>query len=133
MCTASAGEGRVLANSSWPASLPAPLAAGTSSIKPTDDIIKSSVDAGLPKYRRRFTAVPAVFACNVLLTQAQVNTLEAFYSTTLNAVGLFNWTDYSTGLTATFGFTKRPSYQHVANTAGSNMLWIASLELERQP
>ena len=98
-----------------------------------EDVIKSSVDAGPPKYRRRFTGTPANFTCSVLLTETQVSTLESFYLTTLNSVGLFDWTDFTTGGTVTYGFVKRPSYQHVPNTGSTSRLWTASLELERQP
>jgi hypothetical protein len=117
----------------WPTTLPPPLAAGTASIKATEDTIRTNVDAGVPKMRRRYTAAPAIFTSDIQLNQTQVLALEAFYGTTLGSVGLFNWTDYSTGLAATYGFTQRPTYRHAPNTGGTQILWLATIVLERQP
>ncbi len=125
-----------MANPTWPLILPAPLAAGTATAKPTEDIIATKMDAGPVKVRRRYTPAgpaPGPFSLDLMLDQAGVATLEAFYSITLNAVGLFDWTDFTTGQTVTFGFLARPGYRHVSGTAGAGIRWAATLQLERQP
>lgn len=115
---------------SWPTSLPCPYPDGAS-YTPVDNIIRSQMDAGVPKVRRRFTAelcdVTLVLPC----TQAQVQTLEDFVDITLQVVSPFQWIDWrkpdDAANVAIYRFKSRPSY---SPTPGSIDMWDATIELE---
>jgi hypothetical protein len=68
---------------SWPAALPqSPLLQGASgSFAKT--AIRTSMDAGAAKVRRRFTAAVRPFKCSFEVTAAQLATLEDFFANTL--------------------------------------------------
>ncbi len=114
----------------WPSTLPSPLA-DSIEWKPHNNQIRTQMDAGLAKVRRRFTAVGADATFRVLLTRAQVETLETFVTTTLKDVLPFNWKDWRlpTPPVAAYRFRSRPSYA----PAGRPDLWIATLDLEKLP
>lgn len=96
---------------------------------PWDNIISTQMDAGVPKRRRRFTAIGENFQCQMALTEAQLDTLLDFYDTTLFAVLPFDWYDWrkpsNTALRRSYRFKQRPSYVEW----GAND-FIATLELE---
>lgn len=84
------------------------------------------METGAPKRRRRFTAVPETFTGSVRLNATQYATLRDFVAVTLADVGVFDWIDHRTQVTATYYFKSRPRYTYVPNSAG---YWDASLEL----
>lgn len=95
-----------------------------------DNVIKTDMETGAPKRRRRFTAVPETFTCSVVLTGAQCAVLNTFVVTTLADVLPFDWKDFRSGGAATYVFNKRPTYAFAAAGAG---LWRASLDLMKKP
>jgi hypothetical protein len=113
----------------WPASLPMPQMAGCS-YAPQPNSIRTQMEAGVAKARRRFTAVPETVSFTLMLDRAQVQTLEDFVSITLQDTLPFIWKEFRKpddgSNTAVYRLTKRPSYQPV----GSGIHWYASLELE---
>lgn len=116
-----------MSNPVWPASLPPPIADNTAQYAPlVDNQIRTSMETGAPKARRRFTYVPESFGCTLKLTGAQVTTLRTFVETTLQDVDYFDWLDFRTGVTATYQFTKRPTYAFVQGRVDS---WLATLSL----
>ena len=48
-----------------------------------DNVIRSPVDAGIEKTRRRFTAVARPLTGRMLLTKAQLDTFRTFYTDTI--------------------------------------------------
>lgn len=81
----------------WPASLPVPLRDGFGEAPP-DTTLRSSMDTGPQKVRRRYTAGPRIFRLQYRMTTTQVAILDAFYITTSRAGSiLFNWTHPRTG------------------------------------
>jgi hypothetical protein len=118
-----------MANPTWPASLPVPLDEGMSYAPFVENVTTTQMETGSPKRRRRFTAVPETLTCTLILTAAQMATLEAFVATTLQDVLPFDWKDFRDGRIATYYFQKRPSYALAA--AGAN-LWKAQLELVKK-
>lgn len=116
-------------NPSWPAGLPQRWGGGAQR-QPAGNVLRTEMDVGPPKMRRRATAdfIPTSFS--ILLTTAEKDTLDTFYLTTLTKVLPFDWKDFSTASepTRTFRFVKEPAYQH----AGGG-LWMAHLELEQMP
>lgn len=120
-----------MANPTWPSTLPPPLADSSASFGAPNNVIETGMETGSPKRRRRFTAVEISFTCTLKLSQAQLAVLETFYYTTLAQVLPFDWTDFRTGATATYCFTKdgyTSSY-----IQGSIDRWAVSLKLARKP
>lgn len=123
-----------MADAVWPPSLPSPK---------VDDLtesavelgLRTSMDAGLPKMRRRFTAAPRPISCSLVLTRAQVATLDTFFVDTLEAGTLtFDWTDHRTGDDAVYRFVSKPQYRPRApRQAAATEVWVATLELEIIP
>lgn len=120
-----------MANPTWPATLPAPIADSTAAYGPPSNVLETAMEGGAIKRRRRATAIELPFACTVKLTQAQYATLEAFYYTTLKQVLPFDWTDFRTGATATYCFTK-DGYS-ASYIQGSVDRWQVTLHLARKP
>lgn len=117
-------------NPAWPSTLPSPLDDTADYAPLMDNVIRSSMETGSPKTRRRFTAVPETFTGGVLLTGAQCATLLAFAVTTLQDVLPFDWKDFRTGAAATYTFQKRPTFTRVKDSRG---MWRASIELLKKP
>lgn len=119
-----------MANAVWPASLPQnPLLAGFTE-SPPNLTIRTPMEAGPPKLRRRATAGVRPLPLQVALTKAQVATLDAFYLTTLAGGSLpFDWTHPRTAAAATFAFTAPPSYTPL----GSDLNYSVQLPLEVRP
>jgi len=116
-----------MANPSWPATLPQPIQDNTAQYAPlVDNQIRTSMETGAPKSRRRFTYVPETFNCTLKLTGAQVTALRTFVETTLQDVDYFDWLDFRTMATATYQFTKRPTFACIQTRADA---WLATLQL----
>lgn len=62
----------------WPGTLPTPNLGGYSE-QYIDPVIRTQMDSGPTKRRLRYTAVPKQVSVSLTLTNAQVQTLEAFY------------------------------------------------------
>ena len=106
--------------------LPAyPDATGLSS-QPMDGTIRTSMDSGPAKLRRRFTATPDVWAMQYTLSTIQKQILDQFYADQ-GGVNSFSWTKPDTGETVAARFKGRPAYQ------ASGLLWTASVNLEIMP
>lgn len=120
-----------MANPTWPSTLPAPIADSSAAYGAPSNVLETSMEAGAPKVRRRFTSAEVPFGCTMKLTQAQYATLEAFYYTTLKQVLPFDWVDLRTGAACTYRFTK-DAYQG-SYIPGSIDRWLVTLSLARKP
>jgi len=118
-------------NPTWPATLPAPVADTTAAYGAPGNVLESSMDAGGPKVRRRYTGAEIPFSCTLKLTQAQYATLEDFYYNTLQQVLPFDWTDFRTGAAGTYRVTK-DGYTS-AYIQGRIDCWLVTLHLARKP
>ena len=113
----------------WPVTLPQYLSTDGYSESPPELSVRTQMDAGPAKVRRRFTAGVRPVSGSVLLTEAQIEILDAFYVTTLEGGSLtFDWLHPRTAASATFRFTAVPKY----STQGGD-LWRADLALEIMP
>lgn len=117
-------------NPTWPGTLPAEWGNESQRSRADSNVIRTQVDAGPPKMRRRSTADFILTAFTLVLTTAEKGALDTFYVTTLLRTLPFDWTDYSAVAlpTKTFRFVRAPAYVHIG--AG---LWRAVLELEQLP
>ena len=96
-------------------------------IEPQDARLRTEVDQGPPKMRRRFTAAVRTWSFTLgPITGAEKATLEAFYTTTLSqGVTPFDWLD-ETGAAASFRFVAPPRYRC---TAGHHVRTLQSWEV----
>lgn len=114
----------------WPKSLGCPQQSGYSEATASTSVIKTQMQSGAQKMRRRVSYSPRQVSMKLMLRAAGVQTLDGFYWTTLNEVGSFYWPDYRKPLyednVAVYRFMEPPSY----DAAGPH-LWTANLQLER--
>lgn len=123
-----------MADAVWPPSLPSPKPSEFTETA-VDVVVRTSMDAGVPKARRRFTAAPRPISATLTLTRAQVATLDTFFVDTLKGGALtFDWTDHRTGDDAVYRFVSKPQYRPRApRQAAATEVWVATLELEIIP
>lgn len=112
----------------WPSTLPAP-AINTFKEVPPDNLIRSSMDKGPDKVRRRTTANISPVSFSLKLTSTQVQTLDDFYRTTINSgADEFTYTHPRTGLSVTARFIEPPQYREIAG-----VLYEVPIQLEIMP
>jgi hypothetical protein len=102
----------------WPTSLPQRFQQNPGVTEtPPDLVIESTMDAGPPKARRRFTAGFRLVSGTLALTHAQRATLDAFFLDTLEGGALpFDWIHPITSAPATFRFMPQPNGLKYAQT-----------------
>lgn len=92
---------------------------------PPDRTIRSNMDVGPQKIRRRSTTAVRIVSLRLFLTQAQLTTLDDFYDA--NDALVFDFPDPRTGTTKRARFTMPPTY-------GLNeTMWDVSVKLEYLP
>ena len=102
----------------WPTSLPTAVDRDGYDETFVDTTIRSEMDAGEPKMRRRFTAGIQQIAIRLRLTDAQVTTLETFFKTTSASGSLpFNWTHPRTGAAVVMKFRSAPKIRALEHEA----------------
>lgn len=97
----------------WPLSLPQQVLASDYTEAADANTIRSDVDVGPAKVRRRYTAEVKVLQIGLVLTAAQVVTLDTFYDATLGAVDAFDWVHPRTLAAASLRFRSRPEYRAI--------------------
>ena len=114
--------------SAWPGTLPQSMRWSGYSEKTPDTAIRSSVDVGVDKVRRRYTSGIRYIAGNMNLTSAQCDTLDTFYQTTLNGgVDTFTMPHPRTAVTITVRFKAPPEF------SGAGGIYNASISVEQLP
>lgn len=112
----------------WPATLPQQFRQDGYTRAMPDNLLRSSMDVGPAKVRRRTTANVGPTSGQMLLTYAQKQILEDFYRDDLFDGALpFDFPDWDETVRE-FRFTRPPSF---INTGGDQ--WMVSLNLERLP
>lgn len=114
-------------NPTWPATLQTAPGNDAQRVRPAN-VIRTAMDVGPPKMRRRATNSPIQWAFTMRVNAAERAALETFYRTTLAEVLPFDWQDFfvSGYPAATYRFTAAPSYQNVAGD-----LWNVEIKLEQ--
>jgi hypothetical protein len=107
----------------WPSTLPAHLI-NTFTETPPDNVIRSSVDRGAAKIRKRTTANVRPVSFSMFLTPAQVVALDTFYAA--NAALEFDYTHPRTGAAVKARFTSPPS---LSDINGKNYNCDVALEI----
>lgn len=89
----------------WPTTLPLPEQTGYTESR-ANNILRTQMEAGAPKQRRRYTAVFTSVKFQMTLTQAQSTVLIDFYDTV--GAASFAWTNPRTGASVTARFIEPP-------------------------
>jgi len=111
---------------SWPDTLPVTLLMDGLSAKRKTSVVRTAMDAGPEKMRRRYTASVKTFSGKMLLNKNQLIELDLFFKTALaDGVLRFNFTDPQTLETAEFRFIE--PYQEVSVSG----FFEISMSLER--
>jgi hypothetical protein len=92
-----------------------------------DVVLRTQMEVGEAKQRRRFTSAPTPIEGTILIRDPDVPILYAFWDTTLGKGALrFEWVHPRTRTLATFRFTARPELGAQAGGAW----WRITLKLE---
>jgi hypothetical protein len=112
----------------WPAGVPAdPLAQSVQEAAP-ELMLRSAMDAGPAKQRRRFTANVRPLRFTVPMTRAQAATFDAWFLATLQGGALaFDLTHPRTLATVSARFTEPPAYAF--EPGGTTLQVSCSLEV----
>ena len=114
----------------WPSTLPQLVAAQGYQESPPDTTLRSEMDAGPAKVRRRFSAGVRPLSVQLDLTAAEVETLDDFYRGDLQDGALaFDWVHPRTQAAVALRFLRPPAYRPL----GSDAAWQAALQLEILP
>lgn len=112
---------------SWPTALPSEILTDGFNQQASPNTIRTKMEAGLDKLRRRYTTPIVNSSVSMIVTFAQYTTLETFYNTTLQGGVLsFNFTDPADSTEYEYRFIEPPSYSphNVYN-------YVASMQWER--
>ena len=94
----------------WPAELPKTLPFKGLSIQPQNNVIRTAMDAGPKKARRRYTAKTVRYSGRFIFNAAEYEVFKHFYNEALaDGVFRFVFTDPVTLDTAEFRFTENYS------------------------
>lgn len=112
----------------WPTSLPDNFLASAYSESPPDNTIRTKMDVGPPKMRRRGTAAARPIRGTLLMTDAQLATFDTFYDSTLDSgADRFDWTHPRSGSSVEFRFVSPPSY------SARGRRWVVTVDMEIMP
>lgn len=119
----------------WPSTLPlAPLVQGYTESAP-NLLLRSSVDQGPPRVRRKCSSKPWVFSAKLPLNAAQVQALEEFVYVQLEGGALrFEFAHARTKATVECRFVpKSEEALYVVSPRGTALRWQADVVLEVLP
>lgn len=116
----------------WPSTIPFPKLGWTE--RRQQGFIRTPMDTGPAKVRRRFSAVSSEMETTVGLTAAQRATFDTFYATTLSeGSGEFTADDKVDGSTATYRFVAPPEFSHRHSNGTQTTVYEVVLRLEKLP
>ena len=117
-----------MVNATWPTDLPRYLLVAGFDRRFRKNKIRTQMEYGPVKQRRRGTSTPAPIKGAIQLTAAQVATLEAFHETTLVDGTLpFDWVEPIRQTAVTYRFVGEPA------VTGGPVIFRATLDLEIMP
>lgn len=119
----------------WPPGLPQAPQLGSFTKRLPKLTIRSSVDAGLDKVRRRFTTAPVLHDMSLKLTRTQVAIFRTFFLETTKGGALpFTWKDAETGDPCDFRFVDEPKLRALAPRQSGSEYWETEVfTLEQLP
>lgn len=116
-------------NPEWPATLPPLTELDGYTESPPKNLLRTQMDAGPAKVRRRFTAGVRQISGKLLMHKDQVAALDSFHQNDLASGALkFDSLHPRTGAAATFRFAAEPAF-----AARSGLYYDVTLQLEILP
>jgi hypothetical protein len=114
----------------WPATLPqAVIGRGFSETLP-DLVLRTPVESGPAKSRRRLSYNVRPTTATIIVTQAQAAIFDTFYNTDLEGGALsFDWISQRTGAAVSLRFTGVPKITNLSKRA----YWEIAMQLEILP
>jgi len=113
----------------WPSTIPDKPLVDAYNETPPRDVVKSPMDVGPAKMRRRTTSGVRKFSVTMMMTDAEVADLDTFYETTTrNGVLRFDLENPRTGTTVEMRFMEAPKYKLVSEDD-----YEVSMKLEALP
>jgi len=110
----------------WPDGLPSDFLAEGLTIKPQSNVIRTKMDAGPNKARRRYTARTVLFSGKQRFDDDELETFKQFYQTVLaDGVLRFYFKDPNSNELAEYRFSEDYSVVEIGG------LWEVTLPLER--
>ena len=95
----------------WPAAFYSRILDGSFTETPPQNVLRTQMDAGPAKLRRRSTSAVRPMSITLFLTKAQVATFDTFYVTTLSSGATkFNMYHPRTLVTGEFRIVNQPAY-----------------------
>jgi hypothetical protein len=114
---------------SWPLSLPQHVGISSYQERFAETSLRTPMEAGVAKVRRRYTAAPRQFDMSIRMTAEQVSLLRDFYEETCAGGTLaFDWVHPRNLQPATFRFLDTPRV-----SASSPISFLVALKLEEMP
>ena len=118
-----------MANIVWPSSLPQRPTVGGYQEHFADTVLRTAMEAGAAKTRRRFTAAPRQIEVTFRVNAAQAATFKSFFEETTAGGALpFDWVHPREGTSAEFRFVEAPRVYAVTGT-----LFSVAVKLEQMP
>lgn len=98
----------------WPAGLQELLSEANFGIQDQDTVIRSEMDVGYAKVRRRFTKGISTFSGSIYLTTDEYTLFKDFFDTTLNGGAIpFTYNHPITQVPSDFRFKGAPAYSSI--------------------
>ncbi len=119
----------------WPPLLPQAPRLTETEANPGDETLRTSMDAGPAKLRRRFSASPESLPMGLIVTGLQTDDLLDFYRTACSGGSLaFQWRHPRTGQLVDMRWKSVPKFKPLAPRASDRSeAWLATFELETVP
>ena len=108
----------------WPATLQDKLEQDNFSLEKGSTVIRTQMDVGPVKVRRRSTRPIDMVVGSIYLTASEWAIFETFYNTTINGGATpFELPHPITGVLTVFRFAAEPSYRSVGSIFSVSMKW----------
>lgn len=122
------------ADTVWPIGLTRAARVADLEERTPEVVVRSEVDVGPAKIRRRFTGDRRTFTIGLDLTRNEVATFDSFFLTTTKGGSLsFAWDLPRTGSLADFRFLGPPAYRPQAPRGSGGEWWRVSFDVEMLP
>lgn len=125
------------ADTTWPAGLTRTPRVSALSEEAPDVLVRSEVDVGPPKLRRRFTGDRRKFTIELDLKRSEVATFDAWFLNNSTGAGggsrSFAWKHPRLGTTADFRFLSVPTYRPRAPRGDGTEWWLVAFDVEMLP
>lgn len=123
-----------MSDTTWPPSLTRTPRVSSLGEEAPKVVLRSEVDVGPAKIRRRLTGGTRNFSVEVDLRRSELAVFDSFFNTTTKGGSLsFSWKNPRTGDAADFRFLDVPKYTPRAPRGDGSEWWVVSFDMEMLP